>query len=358
MSAQLDALMSDARRISAAYGRHGFQAISNTTAFTGDFFAVQCLTATRFRTLTGSKGLAHASTSSLAIEVPAGTILYGRFGMISLWSGVVLAYHGTSASANAGGSGSGGGGMFGSFTYFTCLLSFDGPFGSQEGQLLYDPFPANFIEILGDNPVSADGRFDGCATFSGGALRITIDDTPTIPTNGGDPFLVDFWFKLPELQSGDGSGYGAYGVASTEYPLWIIGNSTSDDAPLGISLLLGGDFESGYRLRLFGAILSAEWIVDELEINDGEWVHIALQTHGENLSPTSYTLFVNGAPVLNAAAVFGDNAPLPHQLAGTSTVYTDVEIDDFATRRGEHYTSTFEPPEEPHHLLEGIEEEE
>ncbi len=73
----------------AELGQFGGVHESGTTAITGSFFKIQCLTATTFALLTSNiigdvlTGIAH----------PAGTILYGQFTAITLTSGEIIAYN-------------------------------------------------------------------------------------------------------------------------------------------------------------------------------------------------------------------------------------------------------------------------
>ncbi len=73
----------------AELGHFGSVHESGTTALTGRFYKIHCLTATTFATLTGNitgdafTGIAH----------PAGTIIYGDFTAITLTSGSILAYN-------------------------------------------------------------------------------------------------------------------------------------------------------------------------------------------------------------------------------------------------------------------------
>lgn len=62
---------------------------TGTTAVTGDFYRIDCLTATTFALLTDALASGDAITG---IALAAGTRLYGRFSAFTLTSGAVRAY--------------------------------------------------------------------------------------------------------------------------------------------------------------------------------------------------------------------------------------------------------------------------
>lgn len=72
----------------AELGQYGFTYESGTTARTGVFFKIHCITTTTFNTLTGN----HDGDTFTGVAFPAGTIIYGRFTAITLTSGSVIAY--------------------------------------------------------------------------------------------------------------------------------------------------------------------------------------------------------------------------------------------------------------------------
>lgn len=70
-------------------GLFGVVTETGTTAVTGDFALIQCLTATTFATLTESNRSGDAIT---ALALAAGTVLRGRFSAFTLTSGAVRAH--------------------------------------------------------------------------------------------------------------------------------------------------------------------------------------------------------------------------------------------------------------------------
>jgi hypothetical protein len=81
------------RAFTVANGANGGTYIGGTSATTGDFRAIQVIADAKFHTLAGniSGGLAN-TTSGSAATVLAGTILYGKFTVVQLHSGSVIAY--------------------------------------------------------------------------------------------------------------------------------------------------------------------------------------------------------------------------------------------------------------------------
>lgn len=81
--------MKEDKLFMAEKGQFGGVHEVGTTAITGVWIKILCLTATTFATLTSNitgdalTGIAH----------PAGTILYGRFTAITLTSGEIIAYN-------------------------------------------------------------------------------------------------------------------------------------------------------------------------------------------------------------------------------------------------------------------------
>ena len=71
------------------YGGAGCVYETGTTAITGDFCVIDCLTATTFALITNTLGSGDAITG---IAFPAGTQLRGRFSAFTLTSGEVCAY--------------------------------------------------------------------------------------------------------------------------------------------------------------------------------------------------------------------------------------------------------------------------
>jgi hypothetical protein len=79
--------------VEVSNGQKGFQYIGGTVSTSGNWYALQILTDTKFHTLTGNgTGLANTALGS-AVEVPAGTALFGSFTTIQLHSGSLNAYH-------------------------------------------------------------------------------------------------------------------------------------------------------------------------------------------------------------------------------------------------------------------------
>lgn len=73
------------------YGEAGSRTETGTTAVTGDFCALHCITASTFTLLTDT--LADANGDALTgTAIPAGTWLYGKFAAFTLSSGIVRAY--------------------------------------------------------------------------------------------------------------------------------------------------------------------------------------------------------------------------------------------------------------------------
>jgi len=62
---------------------------TGTTAITGQFSEIHCITATTFATLTD---LTHSGDVATGFAYPAGFILYGNFTAFTLTSGSVRAY--------------------------------------------------------------------------------------------------------------------------------------------------------------------------------------------------------------------------------------------------------------------------
>jgi hypothetical protein len=73
----------------ATLGQNAVVVTRDTTAITGDFYALQCLTDTVFSLLTEAGATGGVMTG---FTVMAGTILYGRFSAYTLTSGIVRAY--------------------------------------------------------------------------------------------------------------------------------------------------------------------------------------------------------------------------------------------------------------------------
>lgn len=72
-------------------GRSGARYESGTTAVTGAFWAIQCLTDTVFSLLTAPD--LHASSDTITgVTFTAGTVLYLRVTAFTLTSGSVMAY--------------------------------------------------------------------------------------------------------------------------------------------------------------------------------------------------------------------------------------------------------------------------
>lgn len=70
-------------------GLFGVVTETGTTAITGHFAQIQCLTATTFSLLTEPNGSGDAMTG---FAIPAGTTLRGRFTAFTLTSGAVRAH--------------------------------------------------------------------------------------------------------------------------------------------------------------------------------------------------------------------------------------------------------------------------
>lgn len=71
------------------YGEAGIVNRTTTTATTGDFCRIQCLTQTTFAALTDTLATGDALTG---FAIPAGTELQGKFTAFTLTSGAVRAY--------------------------------------------------------------------------------------------------------------------------------------------------------------------------------------------------------------------------------------------------------------------------
>jgi hypothetical protein len=73
-------------------GLSGGNYIADTTARTGDWLAIQVLADAKFHTLTGNLADIANATEASAPVIPAGTVLFGKFSAIDLWSGRIIAY--------------------------------------------------------------------------------------------------------------------------------------------------------------------------------------------------------------------------------------------------------------------------
>ena len=78
-----------------AAGLFGVVTETGTTAITGEFAMIQCLTATTFSLLTENTATSDAMTG---FAIPAGTVLRGRFSAFTLTSGAVRAHKAGSLS--------------------------------------------------------------------------------------------------------------------------------------------------------------------------------------------------------------------------------------------------------------------
>jgi hypothetical protein len=67
--------------------------VGGTAATTGNWAAIQVLTAAKFHTLTGNIAAAANTTEGSAPTIPAGTMLTGQFTAFQLHSGTVIAYN-------------------------------------------------------------------------------------------------------------------------------------------------------------------------------------------------------------------------------------------------------------------------
>jgi hypothetical protein len=70
------------------FALNGAQFVNNTTAVVGPFFAVLCITATVFSSITVN----YTGNTFTGVTIPAGTILYGDWDGFTLTSGSVIAY--------------------------------------------------------------------------------------------------------------------------------------------------------------------------------------------------------------------------------------------------------------------------
>lgn len=70
----------------------GGQHITGTSPVTGDFSAIVCTAATKFKTLTGNLSNVANATLGSAFEFSEGTSFIGKFTAVELHSGSVLAY--------------------------------------------------------------------------------------------------------------------------------------------------------------------------------------------------------------------------------------------------------------------------
>jgi hypothetical protein len=73
-------------------GLSGGNYIADTTARTGDWLAIQVLADAKFVTLTGNLADVAGAVEATAPVIPAGTVLFGKFTAIDLWSGRIIAY--------------------------------------------------------------------------------------------------------------------------------------------------------------------------------------------------------------------------------------------------------------------------
>lgn len=71
------------------HGLHGSVNETGTTAITGDFYMIDCITACTFSLLTDALASGDALTGT---ALPAGTKLWGRFSEFTLTSGIARAY--------------------------------------------------------------------------------------------------------------------------------------------------------------------------------------------------------------------------------------------------------------------------
>ena len=73
--------------------QNGSQHITGTSPVTGDFVALVCTSATKFKTLTGNATNVANATLGSAFEFSEGTSFIGRFSAIELHTGSVQAYN-------------------------------------------------------------------------------------------------------------------------------------------------------------------------------------------------------------------------------------------------------------------------
>jgi len=89
----LGSAIPSASGLKIANGLGGGQYIGGTVSNSGNWYAVQAVTDTKFQTLTGNiTGVANATLGS-AVTIPAGLVLFGSFTAIQLHSGSVIAYN-------------------------------------------------------------------------------------------------------------------------------------------------------------------------------------------------------------------------------------------------------------------------
>lgn len=74
-------------------GRNGLRYTADTTAVTGNFCAIYCVTSTVFTTLTAETGF--DGTTITGVTFPAGTWIFSPITAYTLTSGSVFAYRGT-----------------------------------------------------------------------------------------------------------------------------------------------------------------------------------------------------------------------------------------------------------------------
>lgn len=83
--------MAENRTLKGIYGEHGARFESGTTAITGEFCAILCLSTVVFAAITWDE-LDPNSDAITGVAIPEGTTLYGQIGGFTLTSGNVLAY--------------------------------------------------------------------------------------------------------------------------------------------------------------------------------------------------------------------------------------------------------------------------
>ena len=72
-----------------SFGQSGATVVSDTTATTGDFCAIQVLETANFSAITWPE----LTGTLTGIDIPAGTVIYGQITGFTLTSGKVLAYN-------------------------------------------------------------------------------------------------------------------------------------------------------------------------------------------------------------------------------------------------------------------------
>lgn len=175
--------------------------------------------------------------------------------------------------------------MDGNQTSETVNFSKEPPYSPMfANEVFYMPFDGDFMELVSltdpeqvGNPGFSDGAYLGNAAYLG-----ATDSYLTIPLEPlGDQFSASFWYKV----SGDQDRAG------------ILVAGADEDRTQGFRLFREGDADS-QRIKLNVGTGDGESWNDggALDVNAGEWVHIAF-----TVSPDETAIYFNGMPVNTAA---------------------------------------------------------